>query len=427
MAAIDQVKEHIVALGLTTRVAGVIESAIGSAGYQLVPQPGAAATVVAGPAILRRRVPGSGALGSVQIAAVEIGSAGWMVFREHRSGRAIVRTPMKFLPARAGAGSQSLAGFTEGGGTVRGIAVDLGLSGDEADAGVAAIAAAGYALEPTGGGTIASPIDDAGVERRLVAGSGGALQLVAASIGTAGWAIWPERVTSGGELELGDLAIVRRPAGYAGSAFDAAPEDGSGGSVTRTFSAYVHPDSVASGTHVHADGTEFASMPGHDVDRFSGITWARFTLEPAGSSYVRLADAVDMTKNFDLYALLATTASHDASVSLQFAVRSGDQSASFEINESGVILCKTQDQFGGKFTHTTDVSLAADTVYALAISKRGDTVRFRVNGVEKHAYDAPFDGYRGLPSIEVVNSSGASDKGWRFHTLRCVVSLPAGA
>lgn len=220
MTAIDQVKQRARAIGLRSDVGGVIEDAIDAAGLELVPQPGGGSTIAAGPSVLRRRVPGSGGRGSVQICTLPIGTAGWMVWREHwTSDGRLVRSASQWLAGGSGLDVASVAGFTEAGGDVRDEAVGLGLSGDDADAGVAAIAAAGYALQPIGGGDVTSPLPAADVERVSVPGNGDTVQLVAVTLGTAGWAIWPERGGASGDVELDAMVIIGRPSGYSGSVF----------------------------------------------------------------------------------------------------------------------------------------------------------------------------------------------------------------
>lgn len=229
MTAIDQVKARVRAFGLSTAVADAIAAAIAAAGLVLVPAAGSAVTLTAAASVLRRRVPGSGRLGSVQICSVAIGTAGWMVWRESWSaagggvGGSLDRSAMIFLAGDGVSEISALAALTGAGDDVASAAVTAGLSQADADAGVAMIAASGYDLQPSGGGTIEPPIPEASVERRRVPGTGETMQLVAVEMGSAGWALWIEERVGTGEPRLGELAVVRRPSGYSGGAFDAEP------------------------------------------------------------------------------------------------------------------------------------------------------------------------------------------------------------
>lgn len=222
MAAIDVVKTRIVKAGLGVVVADAIAAAITSAGYVLVPQPGGEqAAIVAATAPVRQRVPCSGgALGSVQVCTSAVGSAGWWLWREHWNAfeQHVVGDGI-FVPGASGVDVESATGLTGAGDDIQAAAVTGGLSATDSGAGVAMIAASGYAVQPTGGGTIESTLPAAEVERRTAPGTGGRLQLVAVTLGTAGWALWSERAEPIG-VTLGAMSFLARPSGHVGGPWE---------------------------------------------------------------------------------------------------------------------------------------------------------------------------------------------------------------
>lgn len=215
----EQFTRLVIAAKLGARVADAVLEAIEALDLQLSPIPGGEA-VAATPSqtINRVRVAGS----TVQICTVQIGTAGWFVWREIY-GAKLERSSPVFMPDTSGGLSiAAIAGLTGTGSSIFTSATqDKGLADGEAETGIAMIAAAGFGVEPVGGGTHAAVVPVAESERRICPGTGDRVSVVSVTLGTAGWALWAEIAVDGQEPERSAMTIVRRREGTTGSVFEA--------------------------------------------------------------------------------------------------------------------------------------------------------------------------------------------------------------